>query len=200
MQHSDEVTNINNVIFNDLIGKYLDTGQVRFYEAAYKKLFDISVAVINRAVDGIENYSELPTSEDIAQNFWMDVFEGKYKAFNMIVSLNEKVVDELRRANALKRGGGHVLVGITKDAMLDFIASDSKDPQHWAEVDDQVRQVHEYIEALPKERKLVCKLGLVEGVTQTEMQNEYGIAQPFASRVLKEETAKIKELLTNEQV
>ena len=205
-QHNEEskeqkefyMRNRNNQKFNDLITKFLDTGDDKYYSAAYSTLLNYTLKLVREGIEESSYLTALPDAEDIAQNFWIDVYEKKVKAFNMVVSVQENISNEIRAANRQKRGGELTRVNLKELNSLDWLAHDEKDPSYWAEVDDQVRQVHEYIETLPKERKMVCKLGILDCVTQTEMQNEYGIAQPFASRVLTQERQKIKELLTND--
>jgi len=208
MQHSEEskeqrefyMRNRKNQKFNDLISKYRATGDDKYYSAAYSSLFDYTLQLVRDGIAESSYLTALPDVEDIAQNFWIDVYEKKVDAFNMVVSVHNKVVDEIRKANTQKNGGDLSRVNLKETGSLDYLANDEKDPSYWAEVDDQVRQIHEYIETLPKERKQVCKLGILDCVTPTEMQTEYGIQRPFASRVLTQERAKIKEMLTNEQV
>jgi len=206
MQHSEEskeqkefyMNSRSNQKFNDLISKFLDTGDDKYYSAAYNNLFKFTLKIIREGISESRYLTALPNAEDIAQNFWMDVYEKKIEAFNMIVSVQQRITREIIKANAQKNGGLLDRVNLFETNSLDWLAHDEKDPSYWAEVDDQVRQIHEYIETLPKERKQVCKLGILDCVTPTEMQTDYGIQRPFASRVLTQERAKIKELLTND--
>jgi len=205
-QHSEEskeqkefyMNSRSNQKFNDLISKFLDTGDDKYYSAAYSNLFKFTLKIIREGISESRYLTALPNAEDIAQNFWMDVYEKKVKAFNLIVSVQENVSKEIRAANRQKRGGHLDRVNLFETNSLDWLAHDEKDPSYWAEVDDQIRQIHEYIEALSPSRRTICKLGILDCTTPTQMQTEYSITRQYAERVIKEETAKIKELLTSD--
>jgi len=206
-QHSEEskeqrefyMRNRKNQKFNDLISKFLDIGDDKYYSAAYSSLFDYTLQLVRDGIAESSYLTALPDAEDIAQNFWLDVYEKKIEAFNMVVSVHNKVVDEIRKANTQKNGGELTRVNLKETGSLDYLANDEKDPSYRAEVDDQVRQIHEYIEALSPSRRTICKLGILDCTTPTEMAAEGHASRGYAEQVIREEKAKIKEMLTNEQ-
>ena len=197
---SNEVTysNVRNRIFADLIGKYLDTGQETFYTAAYSKLYEGTVRMVEDHIDSADYYEALSPAEDIAQSFWMAVFEKKYEAFNMVVSLRNFTIDEIRKAASQKRGGDFYQTDAAPTSDWGHLAADEKTPEHYAEVDNQIQIIKNYVADLPKSKQRIAYLGILDTAGPEDIAKEVGVTKQYASKVLLEIRTDVRELLTSD--
>tara|TARA_R110000787_G_scaffold5761_1_gene20688 strand:- start:3399 stop:4001 length:603 start_codon:yes stop_codon:yes gene_type:complete len=184
-----------NDTFNDLIGKYLETEQDKYYVKAYAALFDFTCFYAGKQLFG--NNELLP--EDVAQEFWICVYQNKFEAFNMIVSLRNFIIDKQRKAYALKRGGGNFLDLIaTEEERDELLGGDEKDGEYYSQVRDTMDIVEKYIDTLLHKKKQIARLILLDGWTQQEVSERLQVTQGYVSKEIIKIKQDLQELLTND--
>jgi len=197
-EDSNSVFTPTNRVFVNLIGNYLDTGQVKFYEEAYKKLFAVSILMVEDYIETADYYESLSPAEDIAQEFWIAVFEKKFGAFNMAVSLKNFTIDAIRKAAAQKRGGDCFKRDKLIESQVEGFDTNDKTPEHYAEVDYQIQIIKNYVADLPKSKQRIAYLGILDTAGPQDIAKEVGVSQPYVTKVLNEIRAEVKELLTSD--
>lgn len=181
--------------FTDLMRDFAETLDEAYWAMAYKKYYEGSCTFVKNLMSGMrpQGISGM-THEDIAQSFWVDML-NKPEAISMATGLHRKLVSELRKADAEKRGGNAELVDYDEILWESDIFSNSDNSSSIAIYEQLCDTIEKVIKELPESARRVSAKFFVEQYSRSEIAEDEGVSQAYVGKVINETRDKIKRRL-----
>jgi RNA polymerase sigma-70 factor (ECF subfamily) len=141
-------------------------------ERALRAIYDATASRVFKLCYGL--LRDRPLAEEAVSDTYFQVWRTASK-FDAVRGNVMAYLIMIARTRALDLGRRRARLSSAELPLLEHEATDERDPEHYASVHQQARQVHRLISALPPAQAEVISLSFLRGLSHTEIAAGVGL-------------------------